>query len=97
MHHVHMIQFLADSIPNPPPKAPPGTSGMFSNFIAWAKYIGMAVGVLGLIACGIMMSAGRRNRSHLAAEGASGLLWTGAGLSVIVLAVSIVTAMFAGG
>jgi Type IV secretion system pilin len=88
----HMIT-LAGPLPNPKPAAPPGMAGTFSDWISWAKYIGMFAGVMGLITCGVMMMVGRRNRSHMAAEGAGGLVWTVAGLSTVFLAVGIVTAM----
>ncbi len=80
-------------IPNPAPAAPPGMSGTFSNFVAWTKYVALVVGVISLLACAMMMMLGRRNRGHLAAEGAMGLVWVLGGLSVASLAVAVVTAM----
>ncbi|MFM9625307.1 hypothetical protein OHS71_41120 (plasmid) [Streptomyces sp. NBC_00377] len=91
----HLI-VLADNLPNPGPQAPPGMKGTFSDWISWGKYIGMFAGVMGFIACGVMMMVGRRNRSHLAAEGAGGLVWVIAGGSVVTLSVSIVTALMGG-
>jgi len=81
------------NIPNPSPVAPPGTAKFFADWISYTKYVGIIAGILGLMACGIMMAIGRRNRGNLAAEGASGLVWALAGLSVILLAVGIVSAM----
>lgn len=89
----HHFATVADSLPNPAPASPPGMKDTFSNWISWGKYIGMFAGAMGFIACGIMMMVGRRNRSHLAAEGAGGLVWTIAGISTVTLAVSVVTAM----
>jgi len=43
--------------------------------------------------CGIMMMIGRRNRSQLAAEGASGIPWVIGGLSVVSLAAGITSAV----
>lgn len=37
-----------------------------------------------------MMAIGRRNRAHLAAEGANGILWTVAGVSLAMLAAGVV-------
>lgn len=88
--------YLAENIPNPAPKAPPGMGGTFSDWISWGKYIGMFLGAMGLIACGGMMMIGRRNRSHLAAEGASGIVWVIGGASVVTLSVSLVTALMGG-
>ncbi|MFF4709592.1 hypothetical protein [Streptomyces sp. NPDC001297] len=93
---LHHLTVLADGLPNPGPAAPPGMGGTFSDWISWAKYIGMFAGVMGLIACGVMMMVGRRNRSHLAAEGASGLVWVIAGASIVTLSVSMVTALMGG-
>jgi hypothetical protein len=42
------------------------------------------------VAAGVMMSVGRRHRSHTAAEGALAVPWVIAGLSTIVLAVPLV-------
>ncbi|WP_435137775.1 hypothetical protein [Actinacidiphila sp. bgisy144] len=95
--HLHLLPVKdptpASGLNNPAPVAPPGMQGTFNDWIAWAKYLGMVAGVIGFIACGIMMMVGRRNRSHLAAEGAGGLVWTIAGISTVTLAVSVVTAM----
>lgn len=72
------------------PEAPPGLDGLQGDWIGWAKWVAILAGILGLIACGVMMMIGRRNRGHLAAEGASGLLWVVAGLSVVSLAGGVV-------
>lgn len=73
-----------------PAETPPGLGGLRSDWISWAKWLAILAGILGLIACGVMMMVGRRNRGHLAAEGASGLVWTIAGLSVVSLAAGVV-------
>ena len=75
------------------PKAPPGMEDVFPEWVGWGKWVAIGCGILGLIACGVMMMVGRRNRSHLAAEGASGLLWVMAGLSVVSLAAGVVPAI----
>lgn len=46
--------------------------------------------MFGLIACGAMMAIGRRNRSNLAADGAAGILWVLADLTLIALSSGIV-------
>ncbi|MER7952323.1 hypothetical protein ABTY59_33520 [Streptomyces sp. NPDC096079] len=81
---------------NAPPAAPPGMDSIMPTWVGWAKYAAIGGGILGLIACGIMMMIGRRNRSHLAAEGASGLLWVMAGLSIVALAGGVVPAIVGG-
>ncbi|WP_329151252.1 hypothetical protein OG275_38110 (plasmid) [Streptomyces niveus] len=79
-----------------PAAPPPGMETVFPQWVGWAKYAAIGAGIVGLIACGIMMMIGRRNRSHLAAEGAGGLLWTVAGLSIVSLASGVVPAIIAG-
>ncbi|TDT93346.1 hypothetical protein EDD99_8156 [Streptomyces sp. 846.5] len=83
----------ADTITNPGAKVPPGMGNTFENWISYAKYIGLVAGAIGIIVCGIMMMIGRRNRHHLAAEGASGLVWVIAGLTCASLAVGITTSI----
>ncbi|MFI9203740.1 hypothetical protein [Streptomyces sp. NPDC053048] len=89
-----MITLAEGEFPNPKPKAPHGMSGVFGEWVSWAKWIAVMAGILGLIACGIMMMVGRRNRSHLAAEGASGIIWVIAGISVASLAGGAVPMFF---
>ncbi|MEU0670889.1 hypothetical protein ABZ508_34200 [Streptomyces lavendulocolor] len=76
-----------------PPKSPPGMETIMPEWVGWAKYFAIGAGILGIIACGIMMMVGRRNRSHLSAEGANGLLWVLGGLSVVTLAAGVVPAI----
>ena len=42
-------------IPNPDPIQPPGTEG-FTAVMGWAKWVALAVCILGLIAAGAMMA-----------------------------------------
>jgi hypothetical protein len=81
---------------NAPAQPIPGLGDTLSQWIGWAKSIGMFAGVMGLMICGIMMMIGRRNRSHLAAEGASGMVWVIAGASVVVMAPGLITALMGG-
>jgi hypothetical protein len=80
-------------VPNPGPVAPPGAAGLGNNLISWFKWIALVAGVLGLVACGIMMMVGRRNRSSMAADGAAGIPWAIGGLMVVSLAATIVGAI----
>src|SRR5260370_827656 len=77
-------------VPNPAPGAPPGLSGGVSTLLAWWKWGALIAGVFGLIGCGAMMAIGRRNRSNLAADGATGIPWVLAGLTLIALSSGIV-------
>jgi hypothetical protein len=84
------IRGLAVSVPNPAPAAPPGLSGTVNTLLAWWKWLAMIAGVFGLVGCGAMMAIGRRNRSSLAADGATGIPWVLAGLTLIALSSGIV-------
>jgi hypothetical protein len=81
---------LAVTVPNPAPQAPPGLSGTVNTLLAWWKWGALVAGVFGLIGCGAMMAIGRRNRHSLAADGASGIPWVLAGLTLIALSSGIV-------
>jgi hypothetical protein len=81
---------LAGGVPNPPPVAPPGLARRVNTLLAWWKWGSLIAGVFGLIACGAMMAIGRRNRSNLAADGAAGIPWVLAGLTLIALSSGIV-------
>jgi hypothetical protein len=81
---------LAGGLPNPAPVAPPGLSGDMNTLLAWWKWGALIAGVFGLIGCGAMMAIGRRNRSSLAADGATGIPWVLAGLTLIALSSGIV-------
>jgi hypothetical protein len=82
---------LAAAVPNPAPQAPPGLSGTVNTLLAWWEWGALVAGVFGLIGCGAMMAIGRRNRSNLAADGASGIPWVLAGLTLIALSPGIVS------
>ncbi len=81
---------LAAGVPNPAPVAPPGLSGDVNTLLAWWKWGALIAGIFGLIGCGAMMALGRRNRSSLAADGATGIPWVLAGLTLIALSSGIV-------
>jgi hypothetical protein len=77
-------------VPDPAPAAPPGLASRVDTLLAWWKWGSLIAGVFGLIACGAMMAIGRRNRSNLAADGAAGIPWVLAGLTLIALSSGIV-------
>jgi hypothetical protein len=77
-------------VPNPAPQAPPGLANDVGTLLGWWKWIALTAGVFGLIGCGAMMAIGRRSRSALAADGATGIPWVLAGLTLIVLSSGIV-------
>ena len=64
------------------PSPPPGLGELGDTFIAWMTWILRVCGVAGLMACGVMMAVGRRNRSAMAADGAAGIPWVLGGLTL---------------
>jgi hypothetical protein len=94
--HAHMLADPTPSptgssaVPDPAPQAPPGLTADVNTLLGWWKWLALTAGVFGLIGCGAMMAIGRRNRSSLSAEGATGIPWVLAGLTLIVLSSGIV-------
>lgn len=74
-------------LPNPAPMQPPGTNG-FIVFMGWAKWVALAVCILGIIAAGAMMSINSRRGEG--SEHAGRLFNALAGVVVIAAAGSIV-------
>jgi hypothetical protein len=80
----------AGGVPNPPIQAPPGLSAPVNTILGWGKWGVMVCGVAGLLICGGKMAIGHRNRAATAADGATGIPWILAGLSVAAVAAAIV-------
>jgi hypothetical protein len=81
---------LAGGVPNPPVQAPPGLSGPVNTILGWGKWGVLVCGVAGLLICGGKMAIGHRNRAAFAADGATGVPWVLAGLSLAAVASAIV-------
>ena len=90
---VTVASMMLAAVPNPGPVAPPGMAGPASQFISWMKWVGIVAGVVGFGMCALMMILGRRNRSNMAVDGATGIPWVLGGLSVMSLAAGIVGAL----
>ncbi|MBI4943595.1 hypothetical protein [Kineosporia sp. R_H_3] len=88
-----LLGLAAAAVPNPAPVAPPGLSGPADLLLGWLKWVGMVAGVVGFGVCAIMMILGRRNRSNMAVDGASGIPWVLGGLSLLSLASGLVGAV----
>ena len=54
-----LLAALPADVPNPSPIQPPGMGG-FMTIMGWAKWVALAICVLGLIAAGAMMSFNSR-------------------------------------
>ncbi len=76
--------------PNPAPAPPPGLEGPTTMFLSWLKWGAIIAGSVGFTLSAIMMIVGRRNRSSMAADGASGLPWIIGGLSITSIAAGVV-------
>lgn len=93
MHPAAIVLDVLTAVPNPGPIAPPGMEGPASQFIGWMKWVGIVAGLVGFGMCAIMMILGRRNRSNMAVDGATGIPWVLAGLSTLTLAADVVGAL----
>ena len=81
---------VAGGVPNPPVQAPPGLAAPVNTILGWGKWGVMVCGVAGLLICGGKMAIGHRNRAAFAADGATGVPWVLAGLSLAAVAAAIV-------
>lgn len=80
-------------VPNPAPIAPPGMEKPAAMLLGWMKWIGLIAGLVGFGISALMMIIGRRNRSSMAVDGAAGIPWVLAGLSLITLSSGLVAAV----
>lgn len=81
---------VAGAVPDPAPQAPPGLAADTNTVLGWGKWGVLICGVAGLLICGGKMTIGHRNRSSLAADGASGIPWVIGGLSLVAASAGIV-------
>jgi len=56
---------------------------LIANMISWMKWIGLALGVTGFLMVAIMLMIGRRNRSQVAADSLTSLIWITVGLVIL--------------
>ena len=83
--------YLAAGVPDPPAQAPPGLTGPGRDTIlGWIKWGTLIGGSVGLSICAVKMMVGHRNRSSLAADGASGIPWVLLGLSLAAVSSGVV-------
>lgn len=87
-----MVELLL-TVPNPAPVAPPGMAEPAAQLLGWLKWTGIVAGLVGFGMCAIMMILGRRNRSNMAVDGASGIPWVLGGLSLMSLSAGLVGAV----
>jgi hypothetical protein len=84
---------FAYELPNQDVKAPP-FMGNVTMLVGWLKWGALIAGVIGLIVCAVMMMIGRRGRSQTAVEGASGIPWVLAGLTLVAFSTALVNQFF---
>ncbi|MEV6832101.1 hypothetical protein [Amycolatopsis sp. NPDC051102] len=72
------------TVPDPPPKAPPGLDWFGDFVVAAMKYFGIISVVVGFAICAIMMALGRRNRSDWAAQGMLGIPYVIGAILILV-------------
>lgn len=89
------VHELALTVPNPAPVAPPGMAAPAEQLLGWLKWTGLVAGLVGFAMCALMMILGRRNRSNMAVDGATGIPWVLGGLSLMSLSAGIVGAVLA--
>ena len=78
-------------IPDPPPKSPGPQLEKATDWMLGVMKWGGLVGAVGaLIAAGIMMAIGRRNRNNMAIDAVVGIPWVVGGLALVLGAASVV-------
>ena len=86
---VHAVAAVGGGVPNPAPQAPPGLAR--EQHDPRLGQVGVLIcGVAGLLISGGKMAIGHRNRSTLAADGATGIPWVIGGLSLVAASAAIV-------
>jgi hypothetical protein len=80
----------AGGVPDPAPTPVPGLSGKVNTILGWGKWGVLICGVAGLLMCAGKMAIGHRSRASLAADGATGIPWVLAGLSLVAASAGIV-------
>ncbi len=93
-YHAFSDVFALDKAPDADPETPPGVGPRVAPLIGWLKWGGLVAGVIGLIVCAIMMIMGRRSRNQTAIEGAVGIPWVLAGLTIIAFSATLVNGVF---
>jgi hypothetical protein len=82
--------YLAAGVPDPPAQAPPGLTKPVDTILGWIKWGTLIGGSVGLSMCAVKMMVGHRNRSSMAADGASGIPWVLLGLSLAAVSSGVV-------
>jgi hypothetical protein len=87
-----LLATLPGKIPDPTPVQPPGTEG-FTTIMGWAKWIALAVCIIGLIAAGALMAIQSRRGEGGEHVGKIGMALGGA---IVISAASALVGFLAG-
>ncbi|MEY9214970.1 hypothetical protein [Thermobifida halotolerans] len=63
------------------------------TLFSWGRGVVVVIGIIGVLFCAGKMAVGKFGRSDLAAEGVGGLVWTILGISLMLIAVPLITAL----
>lgn len=72
---------------------PSGAFSSIDTLFAWGRGVVVVIGIIGVLFCAGKMAVGKFGRSDLAAEGVGGLVWTILGISLMLIAVPLITAL----
>jgi hypothetical protein len=87
---LRVLRPMPGGVPNPPAQIPQQLQGPVNTILGWGKGLVLAAGVAGLLLCGGKMALGHRSRASMAADGATGIPWVLAGLSLVAASAGIV-------
>ena len=87
---VHAAAVAGGGVPEPGAAGPAGAGRDANTILGWGKWGVLICGVAGLLISGGKMAIGHRNRSTLAADGATGIPWVIGGLSLVAASAAIV-------
>lgn len=73
------------------PLVPSGLDEAIVTVFSWGQGVVVVLGVIGILFCAGKMAVGKFGRSDLAADGVGGLVWTLLGISLMLVAVPLIT------
>ncbi|WP_435107471.1 hypothetical protein [Nocardiopsis synnemataformans] len=82
---------LAALVPNPEADLPEEVNSSLVILFGWAKGVIVVIGVIGILFSAGRMALGKMGRTDLAADGIGSLVWVVFGLSLMMVAIPIVT------
>ncbi|TDQ55008.1 hypothetical protein [Actinorugispora endophytica] len=77
-------------------QVPSGALASVNTLFSWGRGVIVIIGIIGVLFCAGKMAVGKFGRSDLAAEGVGGLVWTVLGISLMLIAVPVITLLLPG-